>query len=299
MRAVWSFWSKPFEHGMGWGWDDPVHHLLAWGLSVRLARRRFPETALVTDSPGRALLVDHLGLRFTRVSTELDQLAGVDPSLWALGKLLAYSVQEEPFIHLDTDVFLWQALPLRLLEAPVLAQNPERFYLGDHVAGPRIVERGFARDQLSLPDEWEWSRSCWGKHLRQANCGIVGGTDVAFLRYYASLALELVLDPQHATVWGAIPDRESVTTTIEQFLLAACVEFHRSHPTSPFRGVHLKYLFPSWDAAFSPMTVRRVGFTHLLAEAKRDERVMRRLEQRVRREDREFYSRCLAVSSDA
>lgn len=97
------------------------------GLSLLLARRHYPETALVTDSAGKALLVDTLGLSFTSVSTELDCLRDADPDLWALGKLVAYSIQDEPFIHLDTDVFLWRALPARLTSAPVLAQHREQF----------------------------------------------------------------------------------------------------------------------------------------------------------------------------
>lgn len=295
MRAIWSFWSEPFEQRRGWGWFDPVHHLLAWGLSVGLASRHFAETALITDSRGKALLVDRLGLRFTSVSTELDRLAGQDPGLWALGKLLAYSIQDAPFVHLDTDVFLWRALPPRLLDAPVFAQNPERFPVGDASCGPGVLEAGFARHQLLLPTEWQWSRSRWGQQIHQANCGVVGGNEIEFIRYYARLALELVLDPRHAAAWSSLADREAVNTTIEQFLLSACVEFHRSHPTSPYKGVHLRYLFPSWEAAFSQTRAGHVGFTHLLAEAKRDQHVARRLEERVRREDSGLYRRCVEL----
>ena len=84
MRAVWSFWSKPYGAATGWGWSEPLHHLLAWGLSLRLARRHYPDTVLVTDRAGRSLLVDGLGLSFTQVSTELERLHDADASLWAL-----------------------------------------------------------------------------------------------------------------------------------------------------------------------------------------------------------------------
>ena len=194
MRAVWSFWSKPFAEARGSGWHRPLHHLLAWGLSLRLARRHYPDTMLVTDSEGRALLVDGLGLSFETVTTDLDRLRRADGRLWALGKLAAYGLQTAPFVHLDTDVFLWRALPGRVTSAPVLAQHLERWPAGDGACCPHLLEDAFARAGLRLPAEWAWARARWGVTVLEANCGIVGGTHVAFLRHYAGLALDLVLN---------------------------------------------------------------------------------------------------------
>src|SRR5260370_22878403 len=110
MRAVWSFWSKPFWAHKGRIWREPRHHLLAWGLSLKLAQRHFAKTQLVTDAPGRALLIDRLGLEFDEVSMDLDSLRDADPGWSALVKLTAYSTQQHPFAHLYTDLFLWKAL---------------------------------------------------------------------------------------------------------------------------------------------------------------------------------------------
>jgi hypothetical protein len=297
MRAVWSFWSEPYRAGSGFRWRAPVHHLLAWGLSFRLAQAHYPQTVLVTDSPGRALLAGRLGLPFSHVSTELDRLRGADPAWWALGKLTAYSLQDQPFVHLDTDVFLWQALPDGLAGAPVLAQHPETYHQADDRCGPRIVEDAFARAGVPLPAEWQWSRSRPARHFVQANCGIVGGTQVGFLRGYAQLALDLVLSPRHAAAWAAVPGKAELNTTVEQFLLVACAEYHRSDPASPHRGVYLRYLFPSTGAAFDPARAARLGYTHLLAEAKQDPQVTARLAARVRREDPAFYRRCERVAA--
>lgn len=299
MRAVWSFWTKPHQAGHGFHWREPIHHLLAWGLSFRLAQGHYPETVLVTDSPGRTLLVDRLGLPFTHVSTELDRLREADPSWWALGKLLAYGVQDQPFVHLDTDVFLWQPLPDRLASAPVLAQHRETYSVADEQYGVRTVEDAFARAGLSLPAEWEWSRSCDARRFDAANCGILGGRDVGFIQAYARLALDLVLSPRHAPAWAAVRDKASLNVTVEQFLLPACVGFHRFDPGSPHRGIYLRYLFPSTGAAFDPAQAERLGFTHLLADAKRNAQVTARLEERFRREDPAFYHLCERVACSA
>jgi hypothetical protein len=294
VRAVWSFWSKPFRAGTGPSWREPVHHLLAWGLSLRLARSHCPETMLVTDTPGRALLVDELGLSFGEVSTALDELDDADPGFWMLGKLVAYSMQDVPFVHLDTDVFLWRPLPASVAGAPVFAQHPEVIPV-DRGGGPRAVEAAFASHGLSLPAEWRWYRSHQPRYHREANCGILGGTRPALLRHFAGLALELVRDPWYSAAWASMPFDGTMNMTIEQFLVAACVDYHRFAPASPHRGSYLRYLFPSAAQAYNPEYARRAGYTHLLSSAKQHPEATARLAARVRAEDPDFYARCEAI----
>lgn len=297
MRAVWSFWSKPYHTRSGRTWREPLHHYLAWGLTLRLACRHYPETVLITDTAGKALLVDRLELPFKEVSTELDRLRDVDPGWWALGKLVAYRLQDRPFVHLDTDVFLWKPLPAGLVGAPVFTQCPEQHAL-DEACGPREVARAFAQAGLSLPAEWEWSASRRLPSVRQENTGILGGTDTVFIRYYANLAIALATNPAHAAAWAVFPNKFGCNFLIEQFLLAACLEFHRIDPRSPFRGIAARHLFSSFEQAFDPQEAARVGYTHLLGEAKSSAFVARRLEQRMRQEDPYFYGLCLKLSGN-
>ena len=296
MRAVWSFWSKPFSAFKGRIWREPLHHLLAWGLSYRLAAEHYPETVLITDRQGEALLVDRLGLPFTHVCTDLEQLADVECGWWALGKLLAYSLQDRPFVHLDTDVFLWKRLPQRLEEAGVFSQCPEDHSL-DEWSSPVGVEAAFARHALELPAEWQWSRSRPGRGFREENCGILGGNRTDFIRYYANLGLDWVRNPAHAAAWSELPDKSGYNMIIEQFLLAACVDYHRFHPTSAYRGIRIQGLFDSFGEAFNPRATARVGFTHLMGDAKTNEFVTQRLERRMLQEDPDFYRHCVRLSN--
>src|SRR5215469_12635096 len=203
MRAVWSFWSKRFETGRGHAWCRPLHHMLAWGISLDAARRHYPDTVLVTDQPGKKLLVDTLGLQFQWVSTELEILNDVDPAWWALGKLVAYSIQDQPFAHIDTDVFLWKPLPLDVANAPVLSQCPEYFHRNAD-RGVREIGNAFAASRATLPMEWEWAVSRQDPIVREENCGIVGGTRVDFLRHYARSAVDLVMNKQNAAAWQRV-----------------------------------------------------------------------------------------------
>jgi hypothetical protein len=299
MRAVWSFWSKPFRAYKGRIWREPQHHLLAWGLSLKLARQHFAETQLVTDTAGKAMLVDDLGLEFDEVTTDLDCLQGADPGWWALGKLVAYSLQHQPFVHLDTDVFLWKALPPSLTSAPIFAQCPEQHQLENAWCGPRHIEWLFDRHRLSLPVEWQWASSRHTHSFREENCGILGANRLDFIRHYAQTAIRMVSDPAHCAAWAELPDKSGFNMIIEQFLLAACLDYHRIDPNSPYRGVTIRYLFPTWSEAHNSHATTRVGYTHLLGDAKTNPWVMARLERRVAQLDPAFLHRCQRVSQSA
>jgi hypothetical protein len=205
--------------------------------------------------------------------------------------LLAYSLQDQPFVHIDTDVFLWKPLPPNLAEAPVFAQCRDHFSRTDWCYRPRDVEQAFAQEKLALPKEWEYVQSR-DTVLTAENCGILGGTNIDFLRYYSKQALDLVLRPQHAAAWSRLPDKKPYTIVIEQFFLSACVDFHRYHPRSPYRGVEVKHLFQSWEQAYDGNEAARLGFTHLIAGAKTSPVIARRLEERVRREDPAYVRVC-------
>ena len=291
MRAVWSFWSRPYQFRLGRNWFSEFHHLLAWGVSLQSARRHYPETVLITDTPGKKMLVDELGLPFTDVSTELDVLRDADPAWWALGKLVAYTLQDRPFVHIDTDVFLWQPLAAQLCQAPVFVQCPEYYPRHERRSAP--IEDSFEAAQLPLPAEWQWAASRDDAYIREENCGILGGSRPDFIRHYAQTALDLILRPEYAAVWRHV---DKCNMVMEQFFLAACADYHRFHPTSPYRGVHIRYVFPSWGEAANPASSARAGFTHLLGEAKSSALVAGRLEERVRRENPDFLRRCQDVS---
>ncbi|SEB38679.1 DUF6734 family protein [Terriglobus roseus] len=293
MRAVFSFWSKPFTAYKGRIWATPMHHLLAWGLSVRLAQQHFDEVVLVTDKAGKSLLVDRLGLKFNDVSEHLQEFRDVDPGWWAFGKLVAYSMQTKPFCHIDNDVFLWKPLPPALLSSPVFTQCPEYHHTAWEWSGPGYVEEAFEAQHRKLPAEWTWARSLHPERFCEDNCGILGGTDVAFLQYFSTLAIELVT--QNAPAWDRFSEKEGFNMIVEQFLLNACVRYHRAHPQSPFARVRMGYLFPSFEQAYEEDRAARAGFTHLLGDAKSHPAISRRLEERMQWESPDFYRHCMRL----
>jgi hypothetical protein len=229
-RAVWSFWSKPYIAFHQRAWLSPKHHMLSWILSVRRAEMHFPETVLVTDDEGAELLVERLGLRFCAVSCELNELQDEDPCWWALGKLYAYRSQNEPFVHVDNDVFLWDALSPQITSLPVFGQNPERFRFGFGAYRPDLWEQAIGPNGW-LPVEWKWYTRRLGSVA--ICCGIFGGTNAAFIQHYAETAIQMVRRNREQLARLKATEKLGSNIIVEQYLLAACIECHLRSPESP------------------------------------------------------------------
>jgi hypothetical protein len=262
-------------------WSSQRQHLMSWVLSVETARRHFKTTALVTDATGAQLLVGNLGLQFDEVSTQLNDLPDAASCWWGLGKLAAYGCQREPFIHVDSDVYLWSPLPDRLLTARVLGQNPEVFVPGSSYYKPEVIERTLV-DSGWLPEEWLKIRELALPELGAVCCGILGGNDVEFLAHYSSQAIGLLTHFQNQLLLAKLEDRAAHMILAEQFLLWACLEYYSANPASRFRGIGIEYLYASESDAYQGAGAS--AYTHLIGSAKRNPLVVSRLERRVHKQ---------------
>ncbi|QHN04112.1 hypothetical protein FTO74_12580 [Granulicella sp. WH15] len=285
MRAVWSFWSRPHLSGRNFTWKTELHHRLSWILSVESARPHFSSLALWTDDAGAEMLIGQLGLRFDEVSTSLNVLAEDDTDWWMMGKLQCYAEQYQPYVHIDSDVYLFQPLPEWARTAAVVAQNPEDtvaalpWYDADRAA-LMIRVHGNRR----IPEEWTWYRT-FSPVQTAACCGIVGGNRTDLLRRYADTVLSVLRAPENRRAFDDWDDKRVLNPLFEQYLLAAC---------AAYEGVPITYLFESYGQAVNGGAAR-LGFTHLMAGSKVDPDLMERLERRVARCYPELYER--AVSS--
>lgn len=293
MRVIWSFWSKPFIAHHHRVWASERHHLFAWVLSTQTAMRHYRPSVLYTDDAGARMLVDGVGLDFDEVHTSLNVLDRHNPEWWALGKLSAYRAQTEPFVHIDNDVFLWQPLPYDVTAAPIFAQNPEYFVLGRSYYRPDVFEEAMSHAQEAwLPPEWLWYRTS-RRGDRAECCGVLGGNRVDFIQHYAAQAIRLLEDSGNQPAWAKLSDKIGHNVLFEQYLLAACIDYHQAQADSPFCDIAIKYLFSSINDAFNPETASHLGYTHLIADAKRNPELARRLEARVAKDHPLYYERCL------
>ena len=97
---------------------------MSWALSCYSLRRLSDDVALYTDKKGYELLVSKLQLPYTEVNVVYDENLCL-PQHWAYAKIKTYSLQTKPFVHVDGDVYLCEALPEIVLSSSVIVQNRE------------------------------------------------------------------------------------------------------------------------------------------------------------------------------
>jgi len=262
-------------------------------LSLETAKKHYPHTALYTDDAGAKLLVDKVGLKFEHVFTTLNELDNHDPNWWAFGKMYTYRLQSAPFVHIDSDVFLWRPLPARMESADLLFQNPEHVPLAHSYYRPENFSFAIQSVKGWIPEELDCYMPVGG--IRKASCcGIVGGNRCDFIEYYADLGIRIMEHPDNKQAWRLLRDRRAVSLIFEQYLLAACVEYHSRKAGSRFANLDVACLFDSIGDAFAKAA--QTGYTHFAA-AKRDPASLDRLEQRIRRDYPEYYERCLIAAA--
>lgn len=100
--------------------------LYSTALAVTRAAKVFPKVQMVSDEWGVEMF-KKIKLPVTEYSTALDDIHHVSKHFWAYAKLVAYTMQYEPFVHIDQDVFLFEPLPDRILNAELCFQSKEDF----------------------------------------------------------------------------------------------------------------------------------------------------------------------------
>jgi len=187
VQTLWTGTSKENPAGMKAGWRSAEYHWMSWALSCLQAKTVFGEVNLVTDKKGKEVLIDELQLPYASVSTDLEQkLDHYPPELFALAKIFTYSIQTGPFLHLDSDVFIWHKPDDSFLNSPLMAQNIDK-NLGLYLKALNEINRCFTY----VPPVF--SREDYaGKDIYASNAGLLGGYDLDFIKEYCHQAFDFI-----------------------------------------------------------------------------------------------------------
>lgn len=286
MKIVQSLWSKPAQQSQGankCGWPDKKYNYFSWALSALQFKKYYNEIELVTDKAGYDLLINKLELPYTSVKVVLDDMNDYPAGLYAIGKILAYSLQETPFIHSDGDVYIWERFSPALERAPLLCQHKEAG--GDY---HKVYMTVFLEMVQNLPFYPEVLYSSINKNnsIVAVNAGIIGGNNIDFFRSYTKAVFEFVdknIDHLHK-----INVKES-NIVFEQFLFYAMSEE---------RGQHVSYFKPRftyfwYDFADYTGIPERIKYIHTPGTLKLERSVAEALEYRVLRDYPEYYYRIM------
>jgi hypothetical protein len=190
MKIVQTFWSCKIDNNTDLknfkaGWLTNYHHYMGWMLSCLQLRCFYEEVELVTDALGKQLLIDDLGLPYTSVRVVLDEaLRDCPEQFWATPKVVAYNLQEKPFIHIDGDVFITKPFSSDIENAEIISQ-----YIEDDFHCYSLALDAVERYNLSIPNEILVQREKTKKPIA-SNMGIFGGNNLGFINQYSKTALD-------------------------------------------------------------------------------------------------------------
>lgn len=187
MKIVQTFWTANkslLENSFGW--YNSQYHLMSWALSCLSLKKYYVDVVLYTDSHGYKVFIELLQLPYTDVIVQYDNL--LCPEIhWAYPKIVTYSLQNEPFIHVDGDVYLPFRLDTSVELGELIAQNKEigsEYYKGmmndllrRNYQMPKFLKAAIERDIIP-----------------SYNAGLLGGNDIAFIQEYCQVAFQFVED---------------------------------------------------------------------------------------------------------
>lgn len=273
----------PFKDSFGW--VAPEYHLMGWALSCLQLHALYGSVSLFANSPAVRVLIDELQLPYTNVSLSHDKLALIHPNLWALPKIYTYSIQEQPFLHVDGDVFLFKPFDTGLMDGELIAQNievgTEKYYLEEQ----KNLMRHFTFFPSCVRDDFE------GKYpINACNAGILGGNNVSFLRDYAALAFEYVHKNAENIKYVNV---NMFNVFFEQHLFCILAKTKGIPVSVLFRDIipdnGYKNLGDFHDVPFNR------SYLHLLGAFKKDEFTCIQMSAKLRELYPEYYERIVAL----
>lgn len=267
MKIIQSFWSKPYLQGNttnielrgkgGWLHEKVFKQSIL--LSFFTINKHHGEVHLITDDLGKSILIDELKIPYSSVSLELNQLHNFDHRLWAIGKLLAYSLQSEPFLHIDNDVFLYKPLPENLFKSDVYVQNLDKnasYYASVHNCARALIDElpPFLNEYLTNGGLLNEAYGC--------NAGIIGGKNLGVFKTLKKVAFELV-------------NRINLSEERNDFgLINVFLEQSTLYALAHNRKLEIGTLFPEMNEEFDQVLsferVPECGYIHVVGKAKRN-----------------------------
>ena len=199
MKAVFSFWSLPAIR-----WTESVYKTKggfynryyleqSWILSVNLAKKWFEKVELITDTVWKEWLVDKLGLEFDSVIIAFDWLENtVHHECRSYGKLIAYSLQNEPFIHIDYDMYLEKPLPEDVINSPICGQFYENAWWDLYQTCLKYIDKnqGVFKFPKELTHYMVWDM----KKSRALNMWFFGWHNIDLIHKYTEVAMKFIAD---------------------------------------------------------------------------------------------------------
>lgn len=285
MKIVQSYWSAPSQHEGGeygrfsGGWLTQKHHYMSIALSCLSLKKHYPVVELITDTPGFNLLIENFQLPYSQVNTELNRLNDYHHTMWAAPKILTYSIQNDPFLHVDNDIYIWAPFEERISSAGLVVQNFEANTSVYKEAMEMIHDRfNYIPETLRKVD---WQQ----EGVVSVNAGIFGGRDIPFIRSYTTEAFQFIFK-----------NLEEILRTPKPGIFNMIFEQYLFYYLALSQNKSIECLFPTIGPVFLELfEMDKVPFLrkyiHLLGNVKKSPAACEQVEYRLQYEFPEYYDR--------
>lgn len=284
-KLVHSFWSEPYRESnfrVNGGFKNNYYFLLSSILSFFSFKKSIKNSIfeLVTDDYGKFMLVDELGLPYDSVDIRLNNVKA-DSEIWSIGKLHAFQ-QNEPFLHVDFDAFLFKPLSEEYLNSKIIVANNESNYEIYNNIVNQVKVGVKVHDNIYKAVFNQFDKT---KTVNSYNMGVFGGSDIKTIKEYTEKSLKMY---ELNKKWLAHTNRTGITCFIEQIYLAYYLAEKNIDPTFLLKGNWYNAVEHNTDAV-------EKGFTHLVSEAKRNQVVLQLLETRVQKDYPEYFEKLQGI----
>ena len=264
MKIYHSFWEGGYKNV-----DEDLYNMHK--LSALTALKNHGNITLITTERGKEFLKD---IPYTNIELFEEEIPYEYSRVWAISKLFAYKQivnKNQPFLHIDYDVFLFKKLPDNIMNADVICQNIEDEYC--------------VNGTYCLPSFLE---NCKNKYLLDGslkyayNVGIFGGNNISAIKYYVDEVMKLLFDQYNKDFWVNENHNNNhwfYSVIVEQLYLSYCMKKININPT---------VLFESYP--YEPKS-KELGYTHLMG-MKNCRETMEKVKNKLKQIEYEFSITC-------
>jgi hypothetical protein len=213
MRIIQTFWSQnenQINYSNRGGWLENKAYLRCWSLSCLNAKQLYGNIELYTDQLGYDLLIRQLKLPYDKVYITFDEgvMKEIPVKLWSLSKIYTYSLQTEPFVHIDGDFIFWEKI---IFNHDILFQNIEvglPFYF-------EVYEK--LKQNINNFKESIFLNCIKDDYIKKAsNLGIIGGYNIDIFHEYAQNIFSFIIKNINS-INNIFPDKKNLNCFIEQY----------------------------------------------------------------------------------
>ena len=195
-------------------WLNVDFYLSTIVLSVLQTKKLYKDSTIELIGDNTSIeLFNKLNLPFDVIKNDLESIKYYPKDFWALGKIKAYQLQTESFIHLDTDVILRKKLDDF---DNLLFQNKEE---------NSLMTSWFTNmysNQIKVINTNGYKVKSWGKANYAVNSGIYGCKNLEFNVDYTTQVFDFIINNKNLLLQQY--NVKEYAIVFEQYLFACLIE---------------------------------------------------------------------------